>query len=96
MLTQTPPDRRTPPQLIDGFMACKCSDKLRFAVGDSVRAKVGKHPLVGPDGYVPGKIIKVWDDGNAYRIELQDDKKTNVWGPIDEDSFVKAASPELS
>ena len=25
-----------------------------------------------------------------YRIELQDRKKTNVWGPMDEDSVVRA------
>jgi G3E family GTPase len=47
--------------LIDGFMACQCSDELRFAIGDSVRARVGKHALAGPDGYTPGKIIKTWD-----------------------------------
>jgi len=76
--------------LIDGFMACKCSDKLRFAVGDMVLANVGEHPNALADGYTPGKILKLWDEGNAYRIELQDDAKTNVWGPIDEDTFVKA------
>ena len=27
--------------LLDGFMACKCSDQLRFKVGDKVMAKVG-------------------------------------------------------
>ena len=26
-----------------------------------------------------GKVIKVWDDGNAYRIEIQNQDKTNVW-----------------
>ena len=75
--------------LIDGFMACKCSDALRFAVGDKVLANVGPHPLAGPDGYTPGKILLQWDEGNAYRIELADEAKTNVWGPIDEDGFVK-------
>ena len=46
----------------------------------------------GPDGYCLGTVIKEWDQGNAYRIELQDGNKTNVWGPIDEDNFVKAAA----
>ena len=55
--------------------------ELRFKVGDSVKAKVGKHPNSDANGYCLGKILRVWDDGNAYRIELQDDKKTNVWGP---------------
>ena len=45
----------------------------------------------GPDGYCAGTVIKEWDQGNCYRIELEDGKKTNVWGPIDEDMFVKAA-----
>ena len=81
--------------LIDGFMACKCEEKLRFAIGDMVWAKVGKARGTTPDGYAQGKIIKLWDNGNAYRIELQDAGKTNVWGPIDEDIFVKAGTPAV-
>ena len=81
--------------LIDGFMACKCEEKLRFSVGEAVLAKVGPR-LGGPDGYAPGKILKLWDNGNAYRIELQNAEKTNVWGPIDEDIFVKAAPAAVS
>ncbi|GMI03952.1 hypothetical protein TrLO_g6707 [Triparma laevis f. longispina] len=69
--------------LTDGFMACKCDDKLRFMVGDSVTAN-------GPKGWTPGKIIKLWDEGNPYRVELQDGEGTNVWAPVDVDSFVKA------
>ena len=37
-----------------------------------------------------GVVLKTWDQGNCYRIELQDEQKTNVWGPVDEDVFVKA------
>ena len=44
------------------------------------------------DGYCPGIVIKTWDQGNCYRIELQDGAKTNVWGPIDEDAFVMSRS----
>ena len=80
--------------LLDGFMACKCEEALRFKIGDMVMAKVGK-ARGGPDGYAAGKILKLWDNGNAYRIELQDAAKTNVWGPIDEDAFVKAPTPEV-
>jgi G3E family GTPase len=77
--------------LLDGFMACQCSDTLRYKIGDQVMAKVGKSSkAAGPDGYCLGTVIKQWDQGNAYRIELQDDNKTNVWGPIDEDNFVKS------
>jgi len=76
--------------LIDGIMSCRCSEVLRFSVGDKVLANVGSHPKARPDGYTCGHILKQWDEGNAYRIELQDDDKTNVWGPVDEDEFVKA------
>lgn len=65
--------------------------KLRFAVGDSVLAKHARTPkYANSEGYTPGTILKVWDDGNAYRIELHDDKATNVWAPTDEDDYVKA------
>ena len=77
-------------RLIDGFMACQCSEELRFKGGDAVKARVGRNPAADADGYCAGKILKLWDQGNCYRIELQDGNKTNVWGPIDEDVFVKA------
>jgi len=78
--------------LLDGFMACQCSEELRFKVDDKVMARVGKATKgAGPDGYCLGKILKQWDQGNCYRIELQNGDGTNVWGPIDEDNFVKAA-----
>jgi len=70
-------------ELIDGVMECKVGGELRFKVGDTVFARTGK-------GYDPGIIIKLWDEGNPYRIELQDAAKTNVWGPMDDDRFVKA------
>jgi G3E family GTPase len=72
--------------LIDGFMQCKVGLETRFKVGDKVVAAVGK----GPGGFFPGIVLKVWDEGNPYRIELQDEEKSNVWGPVDEDAYVKA------
>jgi hypothetical protein len=45
-----------------------------------VQANVGK--------WMDGTILKQWDEGNPYRIELADG--TNVWGPIDDDTFVRA------
>lgn len=71
--------------LLDGFMDCKCTEELRFKVGDNVLARTGRTE------YSAGTVIKLWDDGNAYRIQLHDKEKTEVWGPIDEDSFVKLA-----
>ena len=77
--------------LLDGFMECKCSDQLRFKVGDKILAKVGKQLANSADGYCSGTVLKTWDQGNCYRIQLDDANKTNVFGPIDEDKFVKAA-----
>jgi len=68
----------------EGFMACKIDQQLRFKVGDMVEANVGE--------FKRGKILKLWDEGNAYRVELQDANKTNVWAPIDIDVYVRAAS----
>lgn len=72
-------------ELLKGLEACKAEETLRFKVGDAVEAITGA-------GWTKGKIIKVWDDGNPYRIELSDAKKTNVWGPIDDSRFVRSAA----
>merc|ERR1712013_616356 len=62
-------------ELIDGVNACRVDNKpLRFAVGDPVLANVGK--------WTPGHILKQWDNGNPYRIQLDNAKKSNVWGPL--------------
>ena len=75
--------------LINGFMDCKCSSELRFKVGDNVLAQVGARDN---DGYCLGTVCETWNSGNPYKIELKDGNKTKVWGPIDEDDFVKAAT----
>ncbi len=64
-----------------GLMACKAED-LRFSVGDFVYANTGE--------FTEGKILKCWDKGNPYRVELQDAAKSNVWVPIDNDHYVRA------
>ena len=58
--------------------------ELRFGIGANVMANVGE--------FAPGIIRAQWDEGNAYRIELLDDAKTNVWAPVDHDTFVRARS----
>jgi len=63
-----------------GLEACKVTVELRFAVGTPVEANVGT--------FRRGKILKQWDDGNAYRIRLNDG--TEVWAPIDIDNYVRA------
>ena len=74
--------------LKDGFMACQCTENLRFKVGDKVYANVGE--------WTEGRIIKLWDEGSPYRIELQDGNKTNVYGPVDSDIYVRADRPAPS
>lgn len=63
------------------FESCLVNAKLRFAVGDIVEANVGE--------FARGKVIKVWDEGNAYRVELDDGKGTNVWAPIDNQAYIR-------
>lgn len=65
--------------LQEGLMNCK-AERLRFNVGDTVLANIGE--------FAEGRILKCWDQGNPYRVEIQNEEKTNVWVPIDNDSFV--------
>jgi len=69
-------------ELTDAVMAC-VAKPLRFDVGDEVQARVEK-------GYTLGKVIKQWDELNAYRIRLRGEGR-EVWAPADEDVFIKAS-----
>lgn len=64
-----------------GFEACSVAEKLRFDVGTSVKANTGT--------WETGKVIKQWDDGNAYRIRI-DGSGQEVWAPVDVDGYVRA------
>ena len=63
-----------------GLMDCR-AEELRFNVGDTVFANIGE--------FTEGVILKRWDQGNPYRVEIQNEEKTNVWVPIDNDEFVR-------
>ena len=67
-------------ELEAGFMKCK-AEELRFKVGDIIYANVGE--------FTKGKILKCWDEGNPYRVEIQNDEKKNVWVPIDDDEYIR-------
>jgi len=67
-----------------GFMECVAQD-LRFKVGQKVRANVAQ-------GFTAGNIVKLWDQGNAYRVRLC--TGIEVWAPIDDDRFIKNAEQE--
>ena len=66
--------------LQDGLMEC-LAEELRFKVGDTVYANAGE--------FIEGKILKCWEQGNPYRVEIQNERKSNVWVPIDSDQFVR-------
>ncbi|MAX46340.1 MAG: cobalamin biosynthesis protein CobW [Euryarchaeota archaeon] len=66
--------------LQEGLMECM-AEELRFNVGDTVYANIGE--------FTEGRILKCWDQGNPYRVEIQNDEKSNVWVPIDSDHFVR-------
>ena len=71
--------------LTSKFMACTAVVDLRFVIGTKVYARRrGGNTLSSFD---KGTIIKQWDEGNPYRILLDDG--TEVWAPVDEDEFVR-------
>ena len=63
-----------------GLMKC-VAEELRFKVGDTVYANVGE--------FKKGEILKCWDEGNPYRVEIQDEEKKNIWVPFDNDEYVR-------
>ena len=69
-------------ELEAGLLECK-AEELRFKVGDVVYANIGE--------FTKGKILKCWDQGNPYRVEIQNGERTNVWVPIDNDNYVLPA-----
>ena len=69
-------------ELEAGLLECK-AEELRFGVGDIVYANIGE--------FTKGKILKCWDQGNPYRVEIQNYERTNVWVPIDNDNYVLPA-----
>jgi len=66
--------------LKEKFMAC-IAKPLRFEIGQKVKANVAA-------GFTSGKVVRQWDEGNAYRVTLC--TGVDVWAPIDDDRFIKA------
>ena len=69
-----------PDALQQGLMACQ-AEELRFNVGDTVYANIGE--------FTKGRVLKCWDQGNPYRVEIQNKERSNVWVPIDNDTYVR-------
>ncbi len=70
-------------ELTKGFTACLVTKPLRFAVGAKVRCHIEQGK------WVLGEIVKHWNDGNPYRIKLENG--TEIWAPIDDDVAIRAA-----
>ena len=66
-------------ELQQGLMDCK-AEELRFNVGDTVYANIGE--------FKEGRILKCCDEGNPYRVEIQNAERSNVWVPIDSNDYV--------
>jgi G3E family GTPase len=66
------------------FADCRAETSLRFAPGATAFCNV-------EGGFKEGKVLRHWDEGNAYRVRLADG--TEVWAPIDEDGFIRCPPP---
>eukprot|EP00903_Cladosiphon_okamuranus_P018898 g17381.t1 len=71
------------------FLACAAEEPLRFSVGDYVEALSGR-------GWQLAKVLKTWDAGNCYRLELQNRSKTNVWVPSTPTSLCASPTRPMS
>jgi len=74
-------------ELEKGVMECKVGP-LRFEEGDCVEA------CINPDQWVSGRVIKLWDEGYPYLIELDVEPGattclTWTWAPMDKDACVR-------
>jgi len=70
----------------DGIQSCIETGILRFKIGDRVDCNLGK------DTWEAGVIVRLWDEGNAYRVTLDSGK--DVWSPLDHDDFITVAEDE--
>eukprot|EP00403_Amphidinium_massartii_P034328 CAMPEP_0178432886 /NCGR_PEP_ID=MMETSP0689_2-20121128/32622_1 /TAXON_ID=160604 /ORGANISM="Amphidinium massartii, Strain CS-259" /LENGTH=387 /DNA_ID=CAMNT_0020054899 /DNA_START=21 /DNA_END=1184 /DNA_ORIENTATION=+ len=68
--------------LEEGFMMCKVDRELRFKVGDAVKCS-------REGGFTKGTVLKQWDEGNSYRVRLENGLE--CWAPIDNDMFIRKA-----
>lgn len=80
-LFPTPKHLLTRKYLEEAFKDC-IAKPLRFKIGDKVQAKM-------KGGWHTGTVVKQWDMGNPYRIQVEETGK-HVYGPKDDDRVVRA------
>ena len=61
--------------LQEGFENCRVTEELRFGVGDSVEVNVGEDD--DEDEWATGTVVALWEEGNAYRVRLDDKVKND-------------------
>jgi len=71
-------------RLLKEFKGCEAESNLRFAIGDTIEARCD-------GGWKKAKVLNHWENGNPYLLELLDAKQTQIWGPMDDDMFVRKA-----
>jgi len=69
--------------LEDGVKSCLVTGELRFKIGDKVKCYMGENT------WEEGVVTKHWDEGNAYRVKLNNAEK--IQAPVDEDFVIKKA-----
>jgi len=90
--------------LVDGIMACRAQDTVRFAVGDKVRVYLPPYggtdtcsAVDCPDGeWRNATVLSVWDRGDPYKVELEvpdENGKRKKWVPEDDDDHVRLVEP---
>merc|ERR1711871_1932546 len=65
-------------ELEQELLACEAEKELRFAVDEFVMVR-------RPAGFVLAKVLRHWDEGSCYRLELQDGLGTNIWASDSEE-----------
>jgi hypothetical protein len=65
-----------------GFKDCLAKE-LRFPVGTAIEA------LCFGAEWKEGTVVAHWDDGNPYRIRLDDQEGREIWAPVDREDVIR-------
>jgi G3E family GTPase len=79
-------------EITNNFLGCSVDLNLRFEVGTKVLCRKRKGTTL--QAYDKGVIVKQWDEGNPYRVRLDDDD-LDIWAPDDVDDLIMECTPEI-